>query len=97
MKNWLMEIFHYMVVVEIMRYVDNFLYDKESILIPRKGTLTNLFYIDEPFWTVDTIFWSKVNTEKASGKFLFSFLKTMDLSNLNVGSAVSKFDYKSFK
>ena len=72
----------------VMRYVDSFLYDKESILIPRKGTLTNLFYIDEPFWTVDTIFWSKINTEKVSGKFLFSFLKTMDLSNLNVGSAV---------
>jgi len=72
----------------IMRYVDSFLYDKESILIPRKGTLTNLFYIDEPFWTVDTLFWSKVNSKKVSAKFLFSFLKTMDLSNLNVGSAV---------
>jgi len=72
----------------IMRYADSFLYDQESILIPRKGTLTNLFYIDEPFWTVDTIFWSKINTEKVSGKFLFFFLKTMDLSNLNVGSAV---------
>ncbi len=72
----------------IMRYVESFLYDKESILIPRKGTLTNLFYIDEPFWTVDTIFWSKINADKVSGKFLFSFLKTMDLSNLNVGSAV---------
>ncbi len=72
----------------IMRYADSLLYDKESILIPRKGTLTNLFYIDEPFWTVDTIFWSKINTEKVSGKFLFSFLKTIDLSNLNVGSAV---------
>jgi len=72
----------------IMRYVDSFLYDQESILIPRKGTLTNLFYLNEPFWTVDTLFWSKVNTEKVSGKFLFFFLKTMDLSNLNVGSAV---------
>jgi len=72
----------------IMRYADKFLYDKESILIPRKGTLTNIFYIDEPFWTVDTIFWSKINREKASVKFLFSFLKTMDLSILNVGSAV---------
>lgn len=72
----------------IMRYANKFLYDKESILIPRKGTLTNIFYIDEPFWTVDTIFWSKINREKASVKFLFSFLKTMDLSILNVGSAV---------
>jgi len=80
----------------IMRYADSFLYDKESILIPRKGTLTNLFYLDEPFWTVDTLFWSKVNTEKVSGKFLFSFLKTMDLSNLNVGSAVPSLTTKVF-
>ncbi len=74
----------------IMRYADKFLYDKESILIPRKGTLNNIFYLNgkQPFWTVDTIFWSKINIEFVFGKFLFFFLKTMDLSNLNVGSAV---------
>ena len=72
----------------IMRYVDSFLYDKESILIPRKGTLTNLFYLDEPFWTVDTLFWSKINTEIVFGKFLFYYLKTINFTNLNVGSAV---------
>lgn len=81
----------------IMRYADSFLYDKESILIPRKGTLNNLFYIngDEPFWTVDTILWSKINSEKASVKFLFSFLKTTDLSILNVGSAVPSLTTKA--
>lgn len=74
----------------IMRYADSFLYDKESILIPRKGTLSNIFYIDgkRPFWTVDTIFWSKINTELTFGKFLFYYLKTIDFANLNVGSAV---------
>lgn len=74
----------------IMRYADTFLYDKESILIPRKGTLSNIFYIDgkKPFWTVDTIFWSKINTELTFGKFLFYYLKTIDFANLNVGSAV---------
>jgi type I restriction enzyme S subunit len=72
----------------IMRYADTFLYDDESILIPRKGTLNNIFYINEPFWTVDTIFWSKINTKEAFGKFLFYQLKTIDFANLNVGSAV---------
>lgn len=72
----------------IMRYADTFLYDDESILIPRKGTLNNIFYINEPFWTVDTIFWSKINKEEAFGKFLFYQLKTIDFANLNVGSAV---------
>ena len=74
----------------IMRYADTFLYDKESILIPRKGTLNNIFYLngEQPFWTVDTIFWSKINTELTFGKFLFYYLKTIDFANLNVGSAV---------
>ncbi len=72
----------------IMRYGDTAIYENESILIPRKGTLSNIFYVDEPFWTVDTIFWSKINSEKISGKLLFEFLKTLDFSNMNVGSAV---------
>jgi len=74
----------------IMRYADTFLYDKESILIPRKGTLNNIFYLngEQPFWTVDTIFWSKINTELTFGKFLFYYLKIIDFANLNVGSAV---------
>ena len=72
----------------IMRYRDTAIYENESILIPRKGTLSNIFYVDEPFWTVDTIFWSKINSEKISGKLLFEFLKTLNFSNMNVGSAV---------
>ena len=40
----------------IMRYVNEFIYDKASVLIPRKGTLSNIFYVEEPFWTIDTLF-----------------------------------------
>ena len=72
----------------IMRYVNEFLYDGESILIPRKGTLNNLFYVRGRFWTVDTIFWSKINTEKVFGKFLFYYLTTLDFASMNVGTAV---------
>lgn len=42
----------------IMRYVDKALYDKESVLIPRKGSLNNIIYIDTPFWSVDTMFYT---------------------------------------
>jgi len=72
----------------IMRYVDEVLYDKPSVLIPRKGTLSNLFYINEPFWTVDTLFYTKINERKIDPVFLYFKLKTYNLSNLNVGSAV---------
>ena len=33
----------------IMRYVERPLYDKESVLIPRKGTLNNVMYVNQPF------------------------------------------------
>lgn len=72
----------------IIRYVDHFLCDKSSVLIPRKGTLSNLFYVDKPFWTVDTIFWTEINEEKVNPKFLYYFLLTKNLEELNIGSAV---------
>ena len=71
----------------IMRYVDTPLYDQESILIPRKGTLSNLFYLNIPFWSVDTMFYTKIKKGN-NGKYLYYLLKSMDLASLNVGSAV---------
>lgn len=71
----------------IMRYVNQFLYDQDSILIPRKGTLSNLFYLTTPFWSVDTMFYSKIK-HKHFGKYVFYFLKTVDLASMDVGSAV---------
>jgi type I restriction enzyme S subunit len=71
----------------IMRYVNNSIYDKESILIPRKGTLKNLFYINKPFWTVDTIFYTVFKNKKLV-KYIYYILKQLDLASMNVGSAV---------
>ena len=72
----------------IMRYVDSYLYDDESILIPRKGSLNNIMFQDSPFWTVDTMFWSKIDKSKVFPKYLYYQLKLIDYENLNVGSAV---------
>ncbi|MBR6829177.1 MAG: restriction endonuclease subunit S [Paludibacteraceae bacterium] len=72
----------------IMRYADKAIYDKPSILIPRKGSLNNIFYVDKPFWTVDTMFWSIIDTEKADPHFLFYAICKLDFAGLNVGSAV---------
>lgn len=71
----------------IMRYVDHFLYDKESVLIPRKGTLNNIIYVDQPFWSVDTMFYTKMKTPD-SAKFIYHFIKSRDLASMNAGSAV---------
>jgi len=71
----------------IMRYAESALYYKESVLIPRKGSLNNVMYIDEPFWTVDTMFYTEMHRPNIA-KFIFHFMKGQDLENMNVGSAV---------
>lgn len=72
----------------VMRYVDRSLWDKPSVLIPRKGTLGNLFFTDRPFWTVDTLFWTDIDQSKVMPRFLYYALKTKNLAELNVGTAV---------
>ncbi|MDY3209432.1 MAG: restriction endonuclease subunit S [Candidatus Enterosoma sp.] len=72
----------------IMTYVDGFLYDKESILLPRKGTLNNIIYVDYPFWTVDTMYWSIINADLCYPKFLYYYLSCLDLSSRYQGSTL---------
>lgn len=72
----------------IMRYADTCIYDKPSILIPRKGSLNNIFYTDKPFWTVDTMFWSIIDINVADPYFLYCAISKYDFAGLNVGSAV---------
>lgn len=71
----------------IMRYVERPIYDKESVLIPRKGTLNNIMYVNEPFWSVDTMFFTEMKLPNVA-KFVFHFVESKDLASLNAGSAV---------
>ena len=71
----------------IMRYVDQYLYNKESVLIPRKGSLNNVMYINRPFWTVDTMFYTRMKIEGIA-KFIYLFMSPKDLLSMNSGSAV---------
>lgn len=47
----------------VMRYVNQYLYDGESILIGRKGTIDQPKYVNEKFWTVDTLFYSEIKQD----------------------------------
>lgn len=71
----------------LMRKVDRSIYEGESVLIPRKGTLNNVMYVNEAFWTVDTMFYS---IPKRPNIVLFSymFLSNKDLASMNAGTAV---------
>lgn len=71
----------------VMRHVDEFLYDSESILIPRKGSLGNLFYVYQPFWSVDTIFYTQMKFAQ-SCKYLFYTTQNFNISAMNTGTSV---------
>ena len=71
----------------VMRYVERPIYEKESVLIPRKGTLNNVMYVNEPFWSVDTMFFTEMKIPDIA-KFVYHFVKSKDLASLNAGSAV---------
>lgn len=72
----------------VMTYVDQFSYDKPSVLIPRKGSLGNLFYLDKPFWNVDTIFYTEIDTNLVVPKFLFYLLQVQHLERMNQAGGV---------
>jgi type I restriction enzyme S subunit len=71
----------------VMGYVNDFLYDKPSILIPRKGSLNNILFLNIAFWSVDTMFYSILKKEY-NGCYVYFYLTAMDFYSLNVGSAV---------
>jgi type I restriction enzyme S subunit len=72
----------------IMRYADEAAAEGPSVLIPRKGSLGNLFYVEGPFWVVDTIFRTEIDSSLIEPKFLYYQLLTMGLGDMNQAGGV---------
>ena len=72
----------------IMTYVDKYTYDKPSVLIPRKGSIDKLYYVETPFWNVDTIFYTEINTKTALPKYIYFCLQSLHLESLNTAGGV---------
>lgn len=71
----------------IMRRVDQMLYEGESVLIPRKGTLNNIMYVNGPLWCIDTMFYTKPKVDNVM-KYIFMTIKDWDFASMDTGSAV---------
>lgn len=80
----------------VMRYASEYLYDKPSILLPRKGSLSNIQYIEQPFWTVDTLYYTVINTNLANPYYLYRYIQQLDLSNLDSGTGVPSMTFDSY-
>ena len=71
----------------LMRHVNKYLYDGESILIGRKGTIDKPKYINEKFWTVDTLFYTEIK-ENIVPLFLFQHALEVNWLGLNEATGV---------
>ena len=67
-------------------YVDKYSYNKPSVLIPRKGSIENVFYLEEPFWNVDTIFYTEIDESKIIPRYLYYFISNYDIKLLSTDS-----------
>ncbi|WP_436800325.1 restriction endonuclease subunit S [Trueperella pyogenes] len=71
----------------IMTHVDKASFDGPSVLLPRKGSISNVFYVDEPFWNVDTIYYTKINDQLVIPKFFYYVLANAHIEKLNTSNA----------
>ena len=72
----------------IMLYVSDFLYEGKAILLPRKGSLSNIMYSEGKIWTVDTMYYASVNENIANPYYLYRYLTLLDLAHLDSGSTL---------
>lgn len=77
----------------IMRRVEPILYSGESVLIPRKGSLNNILYVSDDFWTIDTMFYSIPRVQNVA-KYMYLFLSGLDMYSFNIGAAVPSMTVK---
>lgn len=81
----------------IIGYTEKYLYDKESILLPRKGTLDNILFTEQPFWTIDTMYYTIIKNSSISiPKYLFYYLSLLNLSHKNSGSSQPSMTFNAY-
>ena len=77
----------------LMRKCNKSLFNGESVLIPRKGSLNHIMYVNEEFWTVDTMFYATMKREHTA-LFVYFFISGFDMYSMNVGAAVPSMTVK---
>lgn len=71
----------------VMRRVNKYLHEGESVLIPRKGSLNNIMIANGAFWTIDTMFYT-IPIMKNVAKYAYYMLSSIDMESLNAGAAL---------
>jgi len=72
----------------------------ETIVLPRKGSIDNKFYVEseQKFFVIDTAFYLRFNSKEASNiKFVYYFLNQINLELLNEATGVPSLNRENLK
>lgn len=68
-------------------HANHYLYDGEAVLFGRKGTLDRPLYVNEKFWTVDTMYYA-IPKSGYDGKFLYYWAQTIPFDLISTQTAI---------
>jgi type I restriction enzyme S subunit len=75
-----------------------YMYDGESVLFGRKGTIDRPLYVNGAFWTVDTMYWTQFHGD-ANPKFVYYWSTTLPFGLFTTATALPSMtasDIKNF-
>ena len=68
-------------------YASKYMYNQESVLLGRKGTIDKPLHINEPFWTVDTMYYTEISPATC-GKFIYYLALTIPFGKYSTNTAL---------
>ena len=71
----------------IFKNTNDYLYNRESVLLGRKGTIDKPLYVNDKFWTVDTMFYTKIN-KAIIPKFFYYLALCFDYKYYQTGTTL---------
>jgi type I restriction enzyme, S subunit len=73
-----------------------YIYNKPSVLIGRKGTIDMPQYMDKPFWSVDTLFYTEIS-EDNHAKFIYYKFLMIEWYSYNEATGVPSLNAKTIE
>lgn len=68
-------------------FASDYLFDGESVLLGRKGTIDKPLHVTGRFWTVDTMYWSKIRSG-TNGRFVYYTATTIPFGFYSTSTAL---------
>lgn len=81
------------------RRVSKYMFEGESVLFGRKGTIDRPLYVNCAFWTVDTMYWTRLNSNVIA-KFIYYWATTLPFKQFTTNTALPSMtssDIKNFE